>query len=182
MHRRKLESQGAQDSPIGPRCLLSPTSANGPPEKQILTRSLYLLPVVSEPTSANRRPFNVLRKDFMMTDITPGDLVLAVPIGDCTIGHNAWHQDFAHPEMDQRRYLVTWSGFSRYWRRPIIAVAGRKGLFCAGCFARQKPPERLASQRARACTLNPATSQPRLGAQAGSSFSMIFRSPPAQPC
>ena len=82
-----------------------------------------------------------------MTDIDPGDLVLAVPINDCAIGHHAWHQDFAHPEMDKKAYIVTWSGFSRYWRRPIISVAGRHGQFCAGCFAKQKPPEGVREER-----------------------------------
>jgi hypothetical protein len=87
------------------------------------------------------------RKDLMMTDLNPGDFVRAVPIGDCAIGHTAWHQDFAHPEMDRKAYIVTRSGFSRYWRRPIIAVAGRKGQFCAGCFARHEPPEGVAVRR-----------------------------------
>lgn len=82
-----------------------------------------------------------------MTDINPGDLVVAVPITDCTIGHPDWHRDFAHPEMDRKTYMVTWSGRSAYWKRPIIAVAGRPDHFCAGCFARQSPSQELAVQR-----------------------------------
>ena len=79
-----------------------------------------------------------------MPDIHPGDLVVAVPIEDCAFGHPAWHEDFAHPEMDRKTFMVIWSGFSAYWKRPIIGVAGRRGHFCAGCFAKQSPPEGLA--------------------------------------
>ncbi len=82
-----------------------------------------------------------------MTDLNPGDFVVAVPIGDCAIGHTARHQEFAHPEMDRKAYIVTRSSFSRYWRRPVIAVAGRKRPFCAGCFARLGPAEGVAELR-----------------------------------
>jgi hypothetical protein len=74
-----------------------------------------------------------------MTNIHAGDFVIAIPIGDCSIGHADWHQDFANPDMNQKSYLVTWSGFCPYWKRPIIGVAGRAGHFCAGCFVKQKP-------------------------------------------
>lgn len=76
-----------------------------------------------------------------MTDIHAGDLVVALPIQDCAIGHPGWHGDFANPEMNDKAYMVTWAGVSAYWRRPIIAVAGRHGHFCAGCFAKRRPPE-----------------------------------------
>jgi hypothetical protein len=42
--------------------------------------------------------------------------------------------------------MVTWSGFSTYLKRPILSVAGRRGHFCAGCFAKQAPP-RLSLER-----------------------------------
>ena len=83
-----------------------------------------------------------------MADIVAGDLVIAVPIGSCSIGHPGWQREFDHPEMNEKAYLVTWTGFSAYWKRPIIAVAGRPGHFCAGCFARRKQPEPLAAERA----------------------------------
>ena len=38
-------------------------------------------------------------------------------------------------------YLVTWVGLSNYWKRPVVAVAGRQGHFCAGCFAKQSPQD-----------------------------------------
>ncbi|KRB80621.1 hypothetical protein ASE00_16370 [Sphingomonas sp. Root710] len=76
-----------------------------------------------------------------MTDLHPGDLVIAVPISECQLGHPDWHTNFAHPEMDQRTYLVTWVGLSNYWKRPVVAVAGRQGHFCAGCFAKQSPQD-----------------------------------------
>ena len=82
-----------------------------------------------------------------MTNIQPGDLVIAIPIGNCSIGHPDWHQDFAHPEMNEKSYMVTWSGVSPYWKRPIIAVAGRQGHFCAGCFVKQKPMQPRAVKR-----------------------------------
>lgn len=82
-----------------------------------------------------------------MTDIIAGDLVIAVPINDCRIGHPGWQENFDHPEMSRKSYMVTWSGFSAYWKRPIIAVAGRPGHFCAGCFAKQEQPEPPARQR-----------------------------------
>ncbi len=81
-----------------------------------------------------------------MTDIHAGDLVIAVPIQDCAFGHPAWHAAFQHPEMDRKAYMVTWSGFSTYLKRPILSVAGRRGHFCAGCFAKQAPP-RLSLER-----------------------------------
>lgn len=81
-----------------------------------------------------------------MPNIQPGDLVVAIPIDDCTIGHPAWHEGFAHPEMDRKTFMVLWSGFSAYWKRPIVGVAGRRGHFCAGCFAKQSPPEGLADK------------------------------------
>jgi len=74
-----------------------------------------------------------------MTEIYAGDMVLAVPIEECTIGHPHWHRDFAHPEMDGKAYMVTWSGISPASKRPLLAVAGRTGHFCAGCFAKQLP-------------------------------------------
>lgn len=76
-----------------------------------------------------------------MTDICAGDMVVAVPIEDCAIGHPDWHRDFAHHEMDRKTYLVIWSGASAYSTRPLIAVAGRSGHFCAGCFAKKLPPQ-----------------------------------------
>lgn len=78
-----------------------------------------------------------------MTDIRAGDLVIAVPIDDCLIGHPDWHEDFANPEMNRKSYMVTWSGFSTYWKRPIIDVAGRQGHFCAGCFVKRKPARQI---------------------------------------
>ncbi len=82
-----------------------------------------------------------------MAEIDAGDRVVAVPISDCAIGHLSWHEEFNNPDMDQKAYMVTWSGYSRYWQRPIIRVAGRKGHFCAGCFAKQRPPERVTKVR-----------------------------------
>lgn len=83
-----------------------------------------------------------------MTNMNVGDLVIAVPIGDCSIGHPPWQREFDHPEMDEKAYMVTWAGFSAYWKRPIIAVAGRRGHFCAGCFAKRQRPAPLAETRA----------------------------------
>lgn len=83
-----------------------------------------------------------------MTDLHVGDLVIALPIGDCSIGHPDWHSDFANPDMNQRTYMVTWTGFSAYWKRPIVGVAGRTGHFCAGCFAKRKPVPAIAEERA----------------------------------
>jgi len=82
-----------------------------------------------------------------MTDIHAGDLVMAVPIGDCAIGHPAWHGDFDHPDMTRRAYIVTWAGYSAYWHRPVIAVAGRRGRYCAGCFARRQSAQPLRRER-----------------------------------
>ena len=82
-----------------------------------------------------------------MTDIHAGELVMAVPINDCAIGHPDWHEDFDNPEMNRKNSLVTWAGFSAYWKRPIIGIAGRRGHFCAGCFVKQKPPQPLAKER-----------------------------------
>lgn len=75
-----------------------------------------------------------------MADIHPGDLVIAVPIGECSIGHPAWHDDFNDPRMDRKSYLVSWTGHSPFGKRPMIGVAGRSGHFCAGCFVKQAPP------------------------------------------
>lgn len=82
-----------------------------------------------------------------MTSLHAGDLVIAIPINDCSIGHPDWHRDFANPEMNQKSYMVTWSGFSAYWKRPIIGIAGRAGHFCAGCFVKQKPARPVAEER-----------------------------------
>jgi hypothetical protein len=82
-----------------------------------------------------------------MTSINPGDLVIAVPIHDCAIGHPAWHEEFSHPEMNSKSFMVTWAGFSHFAKRPIIRVAGRRGRFCAGCFAKQDPGKLEADQR-----------------------------------
>jgi hypothetical protein len=81
-----------------------------------------------------------------MTDIDAGDLVVAVPINQCSHGHPAWHRGLAHPEMDGKRYMVTWAGFSKSGNRPVIRVAGRNEHFCAGCFVKEKPSE-LTEQR-----------------------------------
>lgn len=82
-----------------------------------------------------------------MTEISAGDLVIAVPIADCRIGHPSWQQDFDHPEMTRRAYMVSWAGFSAYWGRPILAVAGRHGHYCAGCFAKQNLADPAAEKR-----------------------------------
>jgi len=82
-----------------------------------------------------------------MTPIHPGDLVIAVPIEACAIGHPPWHEEFSHPEMNSKTFMVTWSGFSPFGKRPIIGVAGRRGRFCAGCFAKQNPRMLKAEQR-----------------------------------
>lgn len=74
-----------------------------------------------------------------MTPITPGDVVIAVPINDCAIGHPAWHEEFSHPDMNSKSFMVTWTGFSPLAQRPMIRVAGRRDRFCAGCFAKQNP-------------------------------------------
>jgi len=73
-----------------------------------------------------------------MTELHIGDLVIALPITECSIGHPLWHRAFANPEMNGRTYMVTWAGHSAYWKRPIIGVAGRSGHFCAGCFAKRR--------------------------------------------
>jgi len=82
-----------------------------------------------------------------MTHIHAGDLVIAVPIDECSIGHPAWHVGLDHPEMNRKSYIVTWAGFSEFGRRPMIGVAGRREHFCAGCFAKQKPAEPVAAER-----------------------------------
>jgi hypothetical protein len=82
-----------------------------------------------------------------MTDIRAGDLVIAIPIANCSLGHPEWQEEWDNPEMDRRAYMVTWSGFSAYWKRPILAVAGRRGHFCAGCFVKQARPEPAAETR-----------------------------------
>ncbi|RYE47295.1 MAG: hypothetical protein EOP21_05965 [Hyphomicrobiales bacterium] len=85
-----------------------------------------------------------------MNHIDAGDVVIAVPITDCSIGHPPWQENFDNPEMDRKTYMVTWSGFSAYWKRPILSVAGRRGHFCAGCFAKQKPLEPVCMERREA--------------------------------
>lgn len=82
-----------------------------------------------------------------MTDIHAGDLVIAIPMEDCPIGHPPWHRDFANPDMNRKTYMVTWAGVSAFWKRPIIGVAGRAGHFCAGCFTRQLPARQRAVER-----------------------------------
>ena len=82
-----------------------------------------------------------------MTDISAGDLVVAIPIGDCRIGHPPWQAEFDNPNMTDHAYLVTWAGFSAYWGRPIVGVAGRQGHFCAGCFVKREQPGRQAGRR-----------------------------------
>ena len=85
-----------------------------------------------------------------MTNIHAGDLVTAVPIDECTIGHPAWHEDYDNPEMNRNRYLVTWTGYSALGRRPTVRVAGRPEHFCAGCFVKQEPSARsVGRQRSR---------------------------------
>lgn len=74
-----------------------------------------------------------------MSPLQPGDLVVALPVDACSIGHPPWHRDFSHPDMNRKTYLVTAVGFSRFGKRPIVGVAGRKGRYCAGCFARTEP-------------------------------------------
>ena len=49
--------------------------------------------------------------------------------------------------MNSKTYLVTSIGFSRFGNRPTVGVAGRHGRFCAGCFAKQKPPARAEIER-----------------------------------
>ena len=90
-----------------------------------------------------------------MTPINPGDLVVAVPIDACAIGHPAWHEEFSHPEMNSKSFMVTWTGFSHLGKRPIIRVAGRRGRFCAGCFAKQNP-RKLEAEKRRARVLENA--------------------------
>lgn len=82
-----------------------------------------------------------------MTNIQAGDLVTAVPIEECTIGHPAWHEDYDNPEMNRKRYIVTWFGYSALGRRPIVRVAGRPEHFCAGCFIKHEPPAQSAGRR-----------------------------------
>lgn len=82
-----------------------------------------------------------------MVHIDAGDLVVALSIDDCAIGHPDWHEDFANPDMNEKHYMVIWSGFSVYWQRPVISVAGRPGHFCAGCFAKAPPPSEAGDRR-----------------------------------
>jgi len=101
-------------------------------------------------STISAKPLSFFGGRSPMTDIQPGDLVIAVPIADCSIGHPDWHLDFGNPEMNRKSYIVTWCGFSEYWKRPIIDVAGRPEHFCAGCFVRQMAAPVSVERTARA--------------------------------